>query len=498
MQCRVCDYALWNLPTRNCPECGTPFKPSEYEFVCNSVQFCCPNCDQPYYGTGERGHLVPPEFACVTCGRDCHIDEMVLRPTEGVSESQTRTETNPWAERQRTGIVSAWFRTIGRSLVQPGSLGRTSVNDTSTWDAWWFAILTVIIITVGGVGVPGLVWLAFSITPGGGGGLGADELFLIAFVILIFPAQNLLGGLIWAGLAHLVLKISGGAPRGFNNTLKPVLYTSGTMALIAVPCIGPYCAGQFMWVWWIVSACLAVAAAQGVHGGRATLAVLTPVLLSVILSIAAYALIMVSIFAGMGSMSPVTSGAFASTGPAAQTRVLNATLRSVAMNRNGAPPAHALELLTASRSVGVFDFVTSSSATMLADIPVDSITLDNFNRLGNAQRTTAIQNEIASLPPDLTAHRVGDFVFTWHGIDFNDHAMRMLWTIVQIDDPEANIFPNDPITIGLVDGSTFTISAAAFAADLRTQNTERQALGLPPLPDLTTLKHHRASNPPTP
>ena len=68
MRCKQCDYRLWNLTARRCPECGTPFLPSEFEFVPNSVQFCCPHCGQAYYGTDAKGHLVPPAFTCGRCG----------------------------------------------------------------------------------------------------------------------------------------------------------------------------------------------------------------------------------------------------------------------------------------------------------------------------------------------------------------------------------------------------------------------------------------------
>ena len=80
MQCKSCEYPLWNLKARQCPECGTPFTPSEFEFVINSVRYCCPHCNQAYYGTSEKGHLVPSEFDCVTCGRHLTMDEMVLLP----------------------------------------------------------------------------------------------------------------------------------------------------------------------------------------------------------------------------------------------------------------------------------------------------------------------------------------------------------------------------------------------------------------------------------
>ena len=69
MHCKNCDYPLWNIPTRQSPECGTPFVPGEFEFVRNSVQFCCPHCEQVYYCTDAKGHLFPVEFDCVSCGR---------------------------------------------------------------------------------------------------------------------------------------------------------------------------------------------------------------------------------------------------------------------------------------------------------------------------------------------------------------------------------------------------------------------------------------------
>ncbi len=86
MRCTSCDYALWNLKTRRCPECGRAFRPGDYEFVPNSVQFCCPHCNQAYYGTGPKGHLVPEEFDCVRCSRRIGMDEMALLPAEGVDE----------------------------------------------------------------------------------------------------------------------------------------------------------------------------------------------------------------------------------------------------------------------------------------------------------------------------------------------------------------------------------------------------------------------------
>ena len=142
MRCKNCDYRLWNLTSRQCPECGTPFLPSEFEFLLNSIQFCCPHCNQSYYGTGEKGHLVPPEFDCVSCRRHIHMDEMIVLPTEGVEEEQTKVDTMPWLERKGKGVLRAWFSTVGKALVAPGRLIGSVPNDSSVGSAVWFAMLS--------------------------------------------------------------------------------------------------------------------------------------------------------------------------------------------------------------------------------------------------------------------------------------------------------------------------------------------------------------------
>ena len=121
MRCKNCDYALWNLKARQCPECGTPFRPSDYQFVPNSVRFCCPQCNQAYYGTRSNGHLEPAQFDCVSCGAPVHLDSMVLLPAEGVTEERTQADRMPWLEREKRPI-KAWFATVGQALITPPRL----------------------------------------------------------------------------------------------------------------------------------------------------------------------------------------------------------------------------------------------------------------------------------------------------------------------------------------------------------------------------------------
>jgi len=211
MRCRTCDYLLWNSRERRCPECGTPCLPSEYEFVANSVAFCCPHCDQAYYGTGPKGHVNPQEFDCVSCGRHIHMDEMVLRPAEGVDDDETEAERVPWLERNRRGRIRAWFSTVGMALVAPVRLMQGHTGTSRIGQAWWFAIVTSILL---GLGIAAL-FLPFFVLPmvlppvAGPGGPGAGFVVLgvfggfvgvLAGVVLVVVVGIALWGLVSHGL----------------------------------------------------------------------------------------------------------------------------------------------------------------------------------------------------------------------------------------------------------------------------------------------------------
>ncbi len=152
MRCKVCEYRLWNLTARACPECGAAFRPSEFEFILNSVRFLCPYCQQDYYGTGANGHLDPIEFDCVQCSQHIHMDQMIVLPTQDVAEQQTQVDRNPWLHRKGWGSIKAWFVMIGRGMFGPAKLMRATPAATSPWSAIWFACLTIFLCAVTGGG----------------------------------------------------------------------------------------------------------------------------------------------------------------------------------------------------------------------------------------------------------------------------------------------------------------------------------------------------------
>lgn len=275
MHCRTCDYPLWNLPGRECPECGSPFTPSDFQFKPGAVKYCCPDCDQEYYGTSPQGHLIPRSFTCVGCSRQVDMDEMKLIPAEGWEDSTASRLETPWL-RPNEGFIKRWFGTVGWSYVKPIDLMRGVPTGTGTGSAWWFMILTQIVAGLLGIGLPLLViGIIVAITSSGRGGavglgfLGFSGLSSVGSILV-----TILYAVIWAALAHGTLRITGGCAHSIGRTMSAVFYASGTMAIQAVPCIGPYCFSYVVMVWWLISAVLMVAEGQKVSGARASLAVL--------------------------------------------------------------------------------------------------------------------------------------------------------------------------------------------------------------------------------
>ncbi len=271
MRCKTCDYRLWNLPSRRCPECGTPFVPSEFEFTPNSVQFRCPHCGQSYYGTGPRGHIEPEEFDCISCGRHIHMDDMIIFPTDGVREEQTRVAHIPWLERRERGFWRGWFSTIGMALTSPLKLMRELPRETSSGQALWFAIINFFFIVT--VSILPIMMLPMIIALGFWG-RGSSAPVFVGFVIIgiIFFAILLVGVFAWVLAAHALLAITGRRAGGIELTFQAMSYSSGANIFSAIPFLGWYLG----WIWWLISAVLMVKERQKIGGGRAAFAVLTP------------------------------------------------------------------------------------------------------------------------------------------------------------------------------------------------------------------------------
>jgi hypothetical protein len=283
MQCKVCSYSLWNLPARVCPECGTAFRPSDFDFSLNAVKFCCPHCMQDYYGTGERGHLVPAEFDCVRCGRHIDMDQMVLLPRADIREDQTRAARNPWADPERSNWFRAFWQTIGKAIGQPKYLISITPPTSPALLAFLFAAVCTLVFHLLGMFAPcafqqigfwgsqmkGPWWTVGSYLMGWFGLVAVE----MAFVV------------IWGLMAHAVLRASGPIAHGLSRTYHAMTYSGAWMVLGGVPCLG-YPLSVVAWSLWIGYAIVMLAEAQKVQGLRAALAVLAfPLCLAILAAI---------------------------------------------------------------------------------------------------------------------------------------------------------------------------------------------------------------------
>jgi hypothetical protein len=404
MRCKQCEYALWNLPAGKCPECGEPFKPSDFEFIVGAVQFCCPDCAQVYYGDGELGHLRPRAFDCVTCGRAVDMDEMLLLPAAGVSDAETMPEPAPWVRRREIGRFRAYRRTLGWTLVTPSRVVQHLPEQGGALDALLFAFITSMIVTVAGVGLmAALIVLPMLASQQGGGPPLSLLMFTPITLGLIAPLISVGAVALWGLITHGFLRLTGGCAGPLSRTLRAMYYGQGPVILKIIPS----CGGTIAFFWTLVSTTNMVRTDQQVGGWRATIAVAGPPLVMVALVIAA----IVSLFVGI---------ARAATGPAMPMGVpappITAPLPSqpaaVAMAAALAPE-HVLDLY-------VRGTVTGSDLRSMQDdasLPVaEGMTLDEVLGLPPDEIEALVDRLVAARPAGQPWYYFADVLYCYSGL----------------------------------------------------------------------------------
>jgi hypothetical protein len=366
-------------------------------------------------------------------------------------------------------------------MVSPGSLIRAVPVEYPAGRAWAYALLTVGVIFLVGAGVP------FSVLAVGFALAGENDwpVFLVAAAgfTLGGPAACALLIALWGLCTHATLRLSGGAPHPIGRTYQALCYSAGANVTTAAPCIGVY---PFIFVglcWWLVSAVLMVGAAHRVHGGRAALATLIfPGLLLGLL------------FAGVVGMTFLSVGQARSFALVAEQEAECAQMLAELSRRaqgQGTWPRHALALAT-DGGLAETDFITGDWQRFDHDVSVGDTTLRELGLMPPGRRAEAIEAIVAGQPGGLVAHRLGDYVFTYHGVPTTPGPFDgAFWLFVQSPDPDLDMaaFGGDSLVVGMLDGSVLTIPNEEFAAELASQNDWRAENGLPPLPDPSTVTH---------
>ncbi len=98
----------------------------------------------------------------------------------------------------------------------------------------------------------------------------------VSFMVLVWRLVAVAAApFIFGGLVHMSLMLVGGAKKTFETTFRVISFSQGSSApLQLVPC----CGGLVALVWCLVANCIGIARTHEIDTGRATLAVLLPVI----------------------------------------------------------------------------------------------------------------------------------------------------------------------------------------------------------------------------
>jgi hypothetical protein len=176
---------------------------------------------------------------------------------------------------------------------------------------------------------------------------------------------------------------------------------------------------------------------------------------------------------------------------AAETRKLLNALVAYSQGNRGLPPDHAIGMALDGHLVSG-DFISFESLTSAELVSLADISLARFDNLSVERKEAVARVAAEALPTETIAHRLGDFVFTYHGIDLAGTDSD-LWLIIWSPDPGQNprLLPQDVIPIGLVNGKVIQVQALKLVDMLPAQNQLRADHRLPPLSSPFAVTHTR-------
>ena len=192
------------------------------------------------------------------------------------SETVAARSGLPWEHRQERGFANAFIETLAMVLTKPDLAFRTMKTEGGLAEPLVYAL-------IGGC-VGGIVSLLLSLglqsmglfagqrdTFAALAGIGVGSIALIVLV----PVFIVIGLFIGAAIVHLCLMIVGGANKSFETTFRVLSFSQGSTGPLQII---PVCGGLIAGVWALIVNCIGLARAHETTTGRATLAVLLPVI----------------------------------------------------------------------------------------------------------------------------------------------------------------------------------------------------------------------------
>jgi hypothetical protein len=164
-------------------------------------------------------------------------------------------------------------------------------------------------------------------------------------------------------------------------------------------------------------------------------------------------------------------------------------------------PRHGAELVT--ETMAPKDFVIAASRTRLDRVLVAGVPIERFQLMSAVEQGSTLAAAIASLPEGWTAHRVGDIVFTYNGLDPANEAHADRWLSIAWVDPDQNFgsareqIPWTTVSVVKLNGTVDEIAMSSFGSMLAQENEARAAIGLGALPHPRDVRAARPAVPET-
>jgi|SRR5690242_17496392 len=187
----------------------------------------------------------------------------------------------PWEHRDTLGFFNAFVQTVSMVLTRPAEAFTAMRIEGGLGDPLIFGVIGgsigAIVWTLLSAAIHSLGWAtALSQQSPVNSMLGASVGgVMIFFRILVTPIFIAVGLFIWAALVHVCLIMLGGANKTFETTFRALSFAYGATALF---CIVPCCGGAVALIWGLIADCIGISRSHETDVGRATGAVLLPLI----------------------------------------------------------------------------------------------------------------------------------------------------------------------------------------------------------------------------
>ncbi|MHC4081197.1 MAG: hypothetical protein ACYS15_13335 [Planctomycetota bacterium] len=171
-----------------------------------------------------------------------------------------------------------------------------------------------------------------------------------------------------------------------------------------------------------------------------------------------------------------------------EANVVLAALHDYYDDHGGAEPSHAAALV-ADGYLEPDDLILPSSRTDPAQVPVGHVKLSELGGLPPEERQRAVQAAGLALSEDVVAHRLGDYIFVYHGVEAAGLAKPWLydslWHVVGVSDPAFN----HRRIASVHDVAPRSRKTSPWVHWEPNQNATRAEAGLPLLPNLAAVTY---------